>query len=77
MEQINLSENILKISTNFVVARKNTHAEKEIYKTKPREMASLKKYHHAKVVTPVEPRQQTKTQASTDNLWYTGTRRQI
>ena len=33
-----MSEKIFKFSTNFVVARKNTHDEKKIYKTKPREM---------------------------------------
>ena len=33
-----MSEKLLKSSTNSVVARKNTHDEKEIYKTKPREM---------------------------------------
>jgi len=37
-----------------IVPRK--YDEKEIYKTKPRKMASLKKFQHAKVVTPVEPR---------------------
>jgi len=37
LEKINLSEKILKSSTNFVAPRKNTHDEEEIYKTKPRE----------------------------------------
>ena len=52
LEKINLSEKY----SNSLQIWPRQYNEKEIYKTKPREKASPKKFQHAKVVTPVEPR---------------------